>query len=367
MMLAVVLCLAVVSSTDAMAKKGNKEVKKLWDIRLRGVTMDLRLEESDMDDLAEWGANSVRLMLRYGELNEKEEPYGYREEGFKKLDRMLDWCEERDIRCIIDMHEPPGKKDVCLPKDRDLRLWKEFRFHDILVETWEKIAERYASRGKVVAAYDILNEPNPMEQFGMPEGNWNKLARRIVKAIRKYDETRPVIIEPTHWADPDYFAFLKPVEDPYAAYSFHFYKPFKFTTQGVNYFEEWMVENEYPGKIDGRMYDKKQLEKLMKPAIKFQKKHGVEIYCGEFSAVRYAPNNSAYRYIRDCIEIFEKYGFHWSYHGYREWTGWSAEHGEDKEDQTRSETETDRFKLLKKYFMMDTEKTAESPGEPEEK
>ena len=29
--------------------------------------------------------------------------------------------------------------------------------------------------------------------------------------------------------------------------------------------------------------------------------------------------------MRDCIEIFEEYGWDWCYHAFREWEGWSVE------------------------------------------
>jgi len=30
--------------------------------------------------------------------------------------------------------------------------------------------------------------------------------------------------------------------------------------------------------------------------------------------------------LRDCIEVFEEYGWDWTYHAFREWQGWSVEH-----------------------------------------
>jgi hypothetical protein len=48
---------------------------------------------------------------------------------------------------------------------------------------------------------------------------------------------------------------------------------------------------------------------------------------GEFSVIRWAPG--AVNYLRDCIELFEQCGWDWTYHAYREWDGWSVEHGSD--------------------------------------
>ncbi len=36
--------------------------------------------------------------------------------------------------------------------------------------------------------------------------------------------------------------------------------------------------------------------------------------------------SGAEEYLRDCIGIFEEYGWDWTYHAFREWPGWSVEH-----------------------------------------
>lgn len=84
----------------------------------------------------------------------------------------------------------------------------------------------------------------------------------------------------------------------------------------------------------------------------FQLKYGARIYVGEFSAVRWAPG--ADRYLEDCISIFEEYGWDWSYHAFREWSGWSVEHSEDSRVTGRVDGETARKKVLLKYFKRNT-------------
>ena len=46
-----------------------------------------------------------------------------------------------------------------------------------------------------------------------------------------------------------------------------------------------------------------------------------------FSCIRWAPG--ADQYVKDLIDLFEEYGWDWSYHAFREWQGWSAEHSDD--------------------------------------
>jgi hypothetical protein len=38
------------------------------------------------------------------------------------------------------------------------------------------------------------------------------------------------------------------------------------------------------------------------------------------------------------------------YHAFREWSGWSVEHGQDKDDTAPSKTQTSREKLLREWY-----------------
>ena len=62
------------------------------------------------------------------------------------------------------------------------------------------------------------------------------------------------------------------------------------------------------------------------------------------------PDDSAARYLHDCIEIFEKFGWDWSYHAFREWQGWNVEIGTDKEVKTQALELTTREKVLRDGF-----------------
>ena len=84
--------------------------------------------------------------------------------------------------------------------------------------------------------------------------------------------------------------------------------------------------------------------------LDFQRAYRVPIYIGEFSAIRWAPDDSAFRYLRDVIDILESHGWDWTYHAFREWHGWSVEHGEDRAKVEPSATPTSREKLLRQWF-----------------
>ena len=125
------------------------------------------------------------------------------------------------------------------------------------------------------------------------------------------------------------------------------YSPFKFTHQGI-YGNPAGVH--YPGKVDGKHYDREQLRRELQPVVDYQRDYGVHIYLGEFSAIRWAPGQSACNYLRDVIEICEQNGWDWAYHAFREWDGWSVEHGPDRNNRNRTETPTDRQRLLQSWY-----------------
>ena len=88
----------------------------------------------------------------------------------------------------------------------------------------------------------------------------------------------------------------------------------------------------YPGVIGGKHWNKEELRKTLAPVREFQQKHRAKIFCGEFSAIIWAPG--ADQYLRDCIDLFEEYGWDWTYHAFREWNGWSVEHAVDWKTKT---------------------------------
>lgn len=140
---------------------------------------------------------------------------------------------------------------------------------------------------------------------------------------------------------------LVPLPVSGVVYSAHMYLPHQFTHQGVHDNTTGLV---YPGTIAGQRWDKDRLRKALKPVMDFQRENNVAIYIGEFSAIRWAPDESAYRYLRDCIEVFEENGWDWAYHAFREWDGWSVEHGPDRTDHKKSPAGTSREALLKEWF-----------------
>jgi len=320
--------------------------------RLRGAMISPDINEAGLRTLGkEWNANVLRWQLiRYvGQGKPTPPPAEYDawlEGELKRLDAALPLCEQYGLHVVVDLHSPPGgsaKRTGYLGSDD--RLFTEKASQDKFVAVWEKMARRYKG-ARPVWGYDLANEPVE-EAVGDDCLDWRDLAERAAKAIRAIDPDRAVIVEPADWGGPAGLRDFAPLDVPNVVYSVHMYIPSQFTHQGV-FAPSKPVP--YPGEIEGRMWDRARLEAALKPVVDFQKACGARIYIGEFSAIRWAPDAGAQRYLKDVIDIFEANGWDWTYHAFREWQGWSVEHGTGKDDTKPAAAPTDRQKLLTNWF-----------------
>lgn len=319
--------------------------------RLRGAMISPSITPESLKVLGgDWNANLIRWQLirttwQGGSLDDA----GYDawlESELKKLDAALPHCERLGVSVVVDLHSPPGGKGTSGGyAGSDARLFTDPACQQKFVALWRSIATRYRD-AKPVWGYDLANEPvedNVAENCA----DWQELAERAARAIREADPRRTIIVEPSNWGGPDGLKDLVPIPVSNVVYSVHVYLPHQFTHQNVH---GKTPEYTYPGEIEGKPWDKAALERALQPVVDFQNRYNVHMYIGEFSAIRWAPDESALRYLRDLIDIFEARGWDWSYHAFREWHGWSVEHTGDRNDTRPAAAPTERQKLLREWF-----------------
>lgn len=314
--------------------------------RLRGVMSPNEFRDEDLRVLGEeWNANVIRWQItrnwgRAGTDRDLEEYDQWFARELEDLDRVLEACRRYRILVVVDMHSPPGGRY----EDSQLAIFHEKLYQDHWLALWEQVARRYKGN-PVIWGYDLVNEP--VMRLPSREGLGDSLDAqvRVARAIRAIDPHVPIFIEADDWDAPAGFPYLRPVDIPNVIYQLHMYVPGEFTHQGVFSKSDPVA---YPGRIAGSHWDKERLREVLQPVRDFQLAYNVHIYVGEFSAIRWAPG--AARYLADCISLFEEYGWDWTYHAYREWHGWSLEHGPDPADHQPTSEPCDRREVVLGWF-----------------
>ncbi len=184
--------------------------------------------QRDVDSLAAWGFNSIRIPMHYNlfTLPIEEEPIPgentWIETGFELIDDVLAWSAPHNIYVILDMHATPGGQGTgseINDYDPDKpSLWESQENRDKLVALWERIANRYKDN-EWIGGYDLINETH------WDLGPQNTLLRQIYEdittAIRGVGDNHILYIEGNSYANDH--TGLTPPWDNNLVYSFHKY------------------------------------------------------------------------------------------------------------------------------------------------
>ncbi len=357
-------CIALFSAAIfAVSAISAESQEKTGDMRLRGFTVDKLLPENLESMKKDWNANSVRVMLRPNFVSTQNKMKTY-SEGWDKLVKempaYLDKAAELRIGVILDLHEVPNDNQKTYGSDRKKQkseFWHDRSNLDVAVKCWKQIAELCKGRKQVIW-YDILNEPLDWEDFPKYVKVWPEWAQTMIDEIRKIDAEKAVVVEVGPgglcWGFKD-FPVLKGAN---IIYSTHQYQPHQYTHQGISGLNNTdlakaylKMQQKWPGEFSdtgGGMWDKARLYKELAPMIKFQKKNNVRIYISEFGVVRWSPNSADY--VKDNLEIFEEFGWDWSFHAYKENPIWDPEYEPVFGDNVKAKETTPVGTILKKFF-----------------
>jgi endoglucanase len=195
----------------------------------------------DVDSMAAWGFNSIRLPMHYGlyTLPVDKEPVAgqntWLDRGFAMTDSLVKWCKAAHIYLILDLHATPGGQGNDLPiSDRDPdkpSLWESKANQQKMIALWHKLAQRYANE-TTIGGYDIINEPNwgfesTDDKRGTSETKnepLRNLMMDITKSIREVDKNHMVIVEGNGFGNN--YKGIFPLWDNNMAVSFHKYGNF---------------------------------------------------------------------------------------------------------------------------------------------
>lgn len=282
----------------------------------------------DIQQIASWGMDHVRLPVDYPLLESDEAPGMVREDGYHYIDTCLDWCRAAGLGMILDLHHAPGYSfnNTLYPETRHLNvLFEQEAPQQRFIHLWETILRRYKDAGLPIL-FELLNE------VVLPDSDpWNALAGKIVTALRAISSECPIMIGGNYYNAASELKNIALLDDPNVCYTFHFYEPLLFTHQKASWVlaaAEYDQDVTYPGVFTGlseflarapqhgplfgwqahRPVDRVLLLEFLQPALDFVRQTGRDLYCGEFGVIEHVDPASRRNWHADLVETLRRHG-----------------------------------------------------------
>jgi hypothetical protein len=172
---------------------------------------------ADIHLLHEAGFNSIRVPMHY-KFFEADDA-----EGFRLVDRVVEWAHEEGLYVILDLHAAPGGQTGTNIDDGHGYPWlfDSPMEQSHLIAVWQRIARHYRNNPTVLG-YDLLNEPIPHYPSLRPlNSKLEPIYKRLTVAIREVDTHHILFLGGAQW-DTN-FAVFGPPFDSNTAYSLHKY------------------------------------------------------------------------------------------------------------------------------------------------
>ena len=161
--------------------------------------------KEDVELMAKWGYNSIRLPMHYNLFFDKEGNWLNNSKGLEMTDQLLSWCKQNKQYLILDLHAAPGgqgdNKDISDRYEGE-SLWINEKARQMTLVMWYQLAKRYRNE-KWIGGYDLINEPNyDFENTGNKRGcaciknePLKKMYELLIDTIRTVDKHHLLIIE----------------------------------------------------------------------------------------------------------------------------------------------------------------------------
>ena len=187
---------------------------------------DNYITRKDIEYIASTGANTIRLPFHY-KLFTDEDYMGLTsaQDGFARVDSVVNWCRDNNLYLILDMHDAPGGQTGDNIDDSYGYPWlfESEKSQQLFCDIWKKIAERYKNE-TVILGYELINEPiaHYFENADELNAKLEPLHKRAVKAIREVDNNHIILLGAPQW-NSNFSVFTDASYDDKLMYTCHRY------------------------------------------------------------------------------------------------------------------------------------------------
>lgn len=193
--------------------------------RLIGVYRDNYITQRDLDAIAGFGFNLVRVPFGWDQFQSDVPPYEMKPDGeaFKYLDKACAMAEKAGVYVVLDLHGAPGGQSKEHHTYQEKR--NEFFHHEENLkraeDIWRRVAQHFAGRSNVVA-YDLVNEPYGDYKEDL-RGDLVSLCDRLYGVIRGVDADTLILFPGTLQGAIDQYGDPKARGEKNVGFTEHFY------------------------------------------------------------------------------------------------------------------------------------------------
>lgn len=215
---------------------------------------DNYITRDDIQFIKSTGANTIRLPFHY-KLFTDEDYMGLTtaQDGFARVDAVINWCREAGMFLILDMHDAPGGQTGDNIDDSYGYPWlfESAASQKLYCDIWRKIAKRYKNE-PVILGYELFNEPIAPYFKNMNElnGKLEEIYKLGTAAIREVDKNHIILLGGAQW-NGNFKPFKDSKFDTKIMYTCHRYggEPTKAAIREIIHFRDSVNLPMYMGEI----------------------------------------------------------------------------------------------------------------------
>ena len=292
---------------------------------------DTFIREEDIERIASWGLDHIRVPVDYDLVETKEGDY--KEEGFAYIQKALDWAGRYGLNMILDLHKTFGFSFDF--GEQESGFFESEAYQERFYRLWETFAARFG-RYRDRLAFELLNEVTDQAYCE----SWNRIALTCIARIRKIEPEIKILFGGYHNNSISAVKDLAMPADENVIYNFHCYEPLIFTHQGAYWIPQMDTSfrlpitasygqmKEYNDKYVGMQtvdydslpaegsLDASFFENYFAQAAAIARERGTRLYCGEYGVINLASPEDTLAWYKMIHAAFEKYGIGraaWSY------------------------------------------------------
>lgn len=267
--------------------------------------LDTFITEADIEKIASWGLDHVRLPIDYNVVETDEG--AYKADGFARIAKAIEWCKKNHLNIVLDLHKTLGFSFDFGEKQSG--FFENEKLQERFYCLWEEFAKHFGNEPEHVA-FELLNEVTDKEFID----TWNKVSAECIKRIRKYAPDTLILVGSYYNNSACAVKDLAACYDNNVIYNFHCYDPLKFTHQGATWTDA--INPEERISFDDADITPAFFDDFFASAIEKAKLENSPLYCGEYGVIDRVSPEDTVKWYKTIHEIFEKYGISrsaWSY------------------------------------------------------